>query len=99
MSKLKITVDGDAKGGWIVGVHDGDNHDSYSPEAESAEEAAAKAAQMHYAAFNGNAAHVQTRQEPAPTEPVPAAAGGAPLAAEGSDPVAEPQPETSDPAE
>ena len=43
MSKLKINVDGDATGGWIVGVADGTNFKSFSPEAADADDAAAMA--------------------------------------------------------
>lgn len=35
----RISVDGDAKSGWIVGVHDGDTHKAFSPEGDTEAEA------------------------------------------------------------
>lgn len=49
-SHWTVSVDGDAEHGWIVGVHDGDNYDTYSPNAAGAIEARDKAVQMHIAA-------------------------------------------------
>jgi len=50
----RITVDGDAKGGWIIDIHDGRNTATYSPEADSAEEAKAAAVKAHTETFHCN---------------------------------------------
>jgi len=51
MDNPKITVSGNAEGGWHVEIHDGDNFGSYSPEAATADEASAKALAEHAAKF------------------------------------------------
>jgi len=45
MSKIQVRVDGDAKGGFIVEVHDGDHHRVYSPECDHPMHAAQVAAE------------------------------------------------------
>lgn len=50
----KTKVSGDAVGGWIVEIHDGDRYGTYSPEAADAEAALAAAWKLH---------------DPAPPEP------------------------------
>lgn len=51
MGRPEVTVDGNAENGWIVGVHDGDRHATYSPTADTAEEAAELALEQHAEAF------------------------------------------------
>ena len=43
----RVTVGGDAVGGWLVDIHDGDKNVAYSPEAATAEEAEDKARIAH----------------------------------------------------
>ncbi len=43
MAEPVVTVSGDAMGGWIVEVHDGDRHEVFSPKART-EDGAAKEA-------------------------------------------------------
>jgi len=43
----RVTVGGDAAGGWLVDIHDGEKNVVYSPEAATAEEAEAKARAAH----------------------------------------------------
>ena len=47
MEDWNITVQGDAEGGWIVSVHDGDRLAAYSPDAKNAAEARAMAHDSH----------------------------------------------------
>jgi hypothetical protein len=44
-----ITPGGDAKGGWMVEIHDGDRAETYSPKAENAEQAREAAIAVHTA--------------------------------------------------
>ncbi len=41
-----VTVSGDADGGWIVEVHDGDRHEVYSPKAKTEDGAAKEALKL-----------------------------------------------------
>ena len=47
MTDLRCQVQGDRDGGWIVDIHDGEAHDTYSPTAATAEEAAVLALLEH----------------------------------------------------
>lgn len=49
---LRTDVGGDPVGGWLVDIHDGDNHGVYSPTAATAVEALTAALEMHRAKFN-----------------------------------------------
>lgn len=51
MDEPKVSVSGDAVGGWHVDVHDNVTHDTYSPVAASAGEAATKALAEHVAKY------------------------------------------------
>lgn len=48
---MRISVGGDAEGGWLIDVHDGVNHAVYSPSAKNAEEAEKLALDAHKEAF------------------------------------------------
>ena len=47
MEETRISVNGDPEAGWIVDVHDGDRHGTYSPDGKNATEVIAKALKMH----------------------------------------------------
>lgn len=68
----RVTVQGDATGGWLVDIHDGNTSKVYSPEAATAEEAEAKARAAH-----GLAPVVIAPVEAAPPENDPAPAPAA----------------------
>lgn len=48
----RVSVGGDPTGGWMVDIHDGENHGVYSPEAADAEEAERLARDAHTAAHH-----------------------------------------------
>ena len=54
-----VTVEGDPDGGWIVGIHDGDQFKTHHPVAATAEEARAIAWQEHF----GSPEHAPTEPE------------------------------------
>lgn len=45
--KIRVDATGDAVGGWIVDVHDGERNEVYRPEAATKEEAAEAALNAH----------------------------------------------------
>jgi len=51
MSKIQVRVDGDAKGGFIVEIHGGDQYRTYGPEAEHPMQAAQEAARAFVEEF------------------------------------------------
>ena len=64
MNEWTIDVDGDAIGGWIVSVHDGDNFGTYSPLAEDADLARNIARDMHQERFYPQPAAAQPVENP-----------------------------------
>ena len=66
---LRREVSGDAEGGWIVDLHDGDNSGTYQPEAATADEALAKAEAAHVAKFGGELPAAATNDNPEPAPP------------------------------
>lgn len=52
MGDWRVSVGGDASGGWLVDVHDGHYHAVYRPEAVDGGEAEASARRMHAEAFH-----------------------------------------------
>jgi hypothetical protein len=48
---MQVTIGGNARGGWLVDVHDGVNSGVYSPRASNDETAREKAIGMHRKAF------------------------------------------------
>jgi len=67
MNEWTIDVDGDAKIGWIVAVHDGDNFAAYSPVAADADLARNMARDEHMKRFFPKQIEADAPAEPLPT--------------------------------
>lgn len=68
-----VSVSGDAEGGWIVDVHDGDKHGVYSPKGKTIEEVKEAALKEHgYKKPTGKRVSASESDQPEKPEPPPA---------------------------
>lgn len=75
--KMRVSVGGDPKGGWLVDIHDGENHSCQSPEGANGRAAAEAAVQAHCKAFEvKDAPSLDDCDLTVPPEPEDAAGAG-----------------------